>query len=160
MSGPADQLDPDLAALARQAAELDAPPPLPGADPAAQAGAELAEVDQVGRELAGVLLVLGQALAMRWPRVGALYAPAACQANAAAIAPALVRLGWWSSGGDTALYVTAAAAAITLGMGTWSAIKTEDRAQLEAPPPDKPEPGAPMMPTIDRTDPSSLHVRA
>lgn len=150
---------PERAQLLQAAQLLDQAPedPIAGGAPA---GPPPDPVAEVAREVAGLLVVAGQMMAIRWPRVAPLYSPAACETHGAAVAPALVKLGWWTPGGDWAPYVTAAAAVVTLGLGTLEAIRAEDRTREDDPAPARPAPGAALVPVIDRTDPASLHVRA
>jgi len=106
-------------------------------------------------EIAGLMMVVGSFLAMRWPSCSKVWAPAECEHHARLISPAVVKAGWWTAGADSAVYVAALGSAAALGLATMDAIRA-DRAKE----PDRPEREKPQAPVIERTDPSSIHTRA
>jgi len=111
--------DPEMERLANEASLIDAPalpPPPPPSD-----------LEACSNEIAGLLLLLGSALSMRWPACAEIYSLKACRHHGAAIAPALIKLGWWSPGGDWGLYVAAGASVATLGISTYQVIMRDEK---------------------------------
>jgi len=116
-------IPPELDELARQAEQIDAP----AADmPAVPAGPDPG-IGQAADEISGLLLLLGSGLSMRWPRCSDVYTEQACRRHAAAVAPALVRLGWWTPGTDVAVYVVAGVSVVSLAVATRDAIQASER---------------------------------
>lgn len=116
---PEPPRDPEMERLAQEASLLDAPA-LPTPPPPS-------ELEACQNEIAGLLLLLGSALSMRWPACADIYSLKACKHHGAAIAPALIKLGWWSPGGDWGLYVAAGASVATLGISTYQVIMRDEK---------------------------------
>lgn len=123
--------NPELAALASAADVADL-----GADTAAAAGApgtepavqETSQADQ----LAGMLFMIGQAGAMRFPSLATVYTEEKCKAHGAAIAPALEKLGWTLNAGESMIFLTAAGSAIMLLVETRNTVMQDLKAEQSA----------------------------
>lgn len=113
----------DVDDLARQAELVDAPAP----DAVAVPAGPDPNIGQAADEISGLLLLLGSGLAMRWPRCADVYTEQACRRHGAAVAPALVRLGWWTPGTDVAVYVVAGVSVLSLAVATRDAIQASER---------------------------------
>ena len=113
------QIPPDVEDLARQADAVALPPPAAGGAVAPEPGADAGlQADQCALELAPLLLLLGSMLSYAWPKCADVYSESACRQTARAVAPALIRAGWWTTGTDAAVYVVAAGALLSLGVQT------------------------------------------
>jgi len=111
--------DPEIERLAQEATLIDGPALPPPPPPS--------ELEACSNEIAGLLLLLGSALSMRWPACADIYSLKACRHHGGAIAPALIKLGWWSPGGDWGLYVAAGASVATLGISTYQVIIRDEK---------------------------------
>lgn len=124
MTAELDQLqslaiEADSTAAPPEYMDPNAPPPPPP---------EPSQADQ----LAGILLALGSAGAMRFPSMAAIYTEEKCKAHAAAIAPAMERLGIRINAGETMVYLTAAGSVLMLAMETRTAIVKDIKAERQA----------------------------
>jgi len=124
--------NPELAALAADADAAD----LAGADNAAPGATvdqapqapELSQADQ----LAGMLFMIGQGGAMRFPSLAKVYTEEKCKAHAVAIAPALEKLGWTLNAGESMIFMTAAGSAIMLLVETRNVVMQDLKAEQSA----------------------------
>lgn len=125
---PGDDLD---QAAAR--ADAAAAGPAPGGEFAGKEAEPTVEPDPVAEcahVIAVQLLTLGKMASMRYPSLAPIYTVEACRETANDIAPALIKLGWWSSGsGDFVVYLKALGASFGLGMVTWLAAREDIAAE-------------------------------
>jgi hypothetical protein len=119
----------ELSNLAGLTAQIDgevltatAPPPDPNAP---QPAPEPSQADQI----AGILIAVGQAGALRFPSLGKVYTEEACKAHGAAMAPALERLGFTLKAGETMVYLGAAGSLIMLLYQTRTAVLEDIKAE-------------------------------
>lgn len=149
----------ELDNLAGLAASIDASAAPAPADQAGQGTEETPEPSQAD-QLAGILLMLGQAGAMRFPSLGKVYSEEKCKAHAAAITPALDRLGVRLNAGETMVYLTAAGSVLMLLFETRSALITDlkaEKAEREAK--GEAQPAAPAAAPAAPTSPGGTPIQ-
>jgi|GEM_PF-2854212 hypothetical protein len=109
----------ELAAADREAAAIGQPIPEGAVGPLPPPPPSQAD------ELASILIVAGQGASIVFPSLAAIYTEVRCTATAAAVAPALERLGIRLPTGSAGVYLPAAAAVMTLAWETREAVRRD-----------------------------------